>query len=224
MNKWYETQEPKPKSPEREAELRLEAVKLWDESVGLAGTLGERYLTARKVWRPEWLGSVRWNERTRSLVSRAMNGNGVLTGVQSTPLSVDGFTRVGKRTMTGRIKGSIVRLGVEGLPLPRVVVGEGVETVLSAMILLGQSQGVACLGAQFMRHIPLASRWTHLTIAGDHDIPGGECVADLVGRLQREGGHLYKVVVPDMVGYDFNDILTSQEGKSGTYRVVRTDR
>lgn len=75
-----------------------------------------------------------------------------------------------ERQTVGACQGGAVWFGTVS-PTTELVVGEGIETVLSAMILWGTSAGAATLGTVGMRSLvlPLAAR--KVVIAADNDAP-----------------------------------------------------
>lgn len=91
------------------------------------------------------------------------------------------------------------------------VVGEGLETVLSAMLLMGIRCGVAALGSNF-KGLVLPSTGNCPVIAADND-DAGRGASDCVCKLWRERKLMVRVVKPDREGDDFNDVLL----KGGTW-------
>jgi hypothetical protein len=86
-----------------------------------------------------------------------------------------------------------------------VLLGEGVETTLSAMQLTGLP-GWATLSTSGMKALQLPSAIRKVTIAADHDPPGLEAARTLCERLEAEGRSV-TMIRPNREGSDFNDVL-----------------
>lgn len=97
-----------------------------------------------------------------------------LTGVMSLSLNDDGTPRLGPDGKKFRsISGTMTGFGVPfGAPGPHLLVAEGVETMLSGMILLNIPFGVAVLNAPNMANLCIPEWVRKVTIAADNDEPG----------------------------------------------------
>ena len=142
------------------------------------------------------------------LASRLWHVEYGLSAVQLTYLQFDGSDRdrelkPGKRTLGPR-KGGAVWIGA-----PRAdeefVVAEGLETLLSAMMLLNIRCGAAVLGSDF-KNLVLPKGTQRVHIAADNGDTGREAAAYTSKLWCRRGLHV-RVSVPDKEGEDFNDVL-----------------
>jgi putative DNA primase/helicase len=89
-------------------------------------------------------------------------------------------------------------------PEEEFVVGEGVETVLSAMLLLDLRCGAATLGPNFKALVlPRSARQVH--IAADND-ETGRGASEHAKRVWRSQGLKVRISMPDKEGEDFNDV------------------
>jgi hypothetical protein len=105
-----------------------------------------------------------------------------------------------------------------------LVVGEGIETVLSAMTLWGASAGVATLGTEGLKALVLPQAARKIVIAADNDppqfhkvtgkkLPDGMATAKATRRLWLEGDPSIDVEIkmaPGPPPRDWNDVLMSQ--------------
>lgn len=129
-----------------------------------------------------------------------------LIGAQVTWLTRDSKAKCDgttSRQLYGTTKGGYIRLGkVE--PDKPLIIGEGVETTLAAMVL-ADLPGIAALSATNMPAVkvpPSAS----VIIAADHDKAGRKAAAALAERLEYEGRKV-KLAFPPDEGTDWNDVL-----------------
>lgn len=128
-----------------------------------------------------------------------------LCGIQLTKLASPPTCRVRCPKLShGSIKGGWVPLGTYH-PRNEIVIGEGVETVCSAMELLGVPHGRATLGAWNLPHQEVP-RCAHALIAVDRDEHGaGERNAVALGqRIKMRGGEAKLIYAPGTYK-DFND-------------------
>jgi Toprim domain len=119
-----------------------------------------------------------------------------------------GGKSVKQRRIIGKVRGCGVPLGT---PSPEMVVGEGIESTLSAMRLLDKSFGIATLSAQNIPALALPSFVRKIWIAADNDEAGQSAAfeAALHWRAQR-----YDVLIRkwgDTRGWDANDELMAQQ-------------
>lgn len=117
------------------------------------------------------------------------------------------FTGKKLRSIVGTQRGYGVPYG---LPASHVVIAEGVESMLAALKITGESFGIATLAATNMPFIALPSFVRKVTVAADNDTPGLEAAAALKNDL----GHLGVPVTilkwgPEKSGFDANDQLLS---------------
>jgi hypothetical protein len=124
-----------------------------------------------------------------------------------------------------RVYGQLAKNGVLlGQPEGRLVVGEGIESVFSAMRILNSSFGLASLSAVNLPQIILPPCVRAVEIASDHDDAGLRAAEALLQRLQQEGLQT-RIAVPDAVGKDFNDVLRSHiQANGGSLGAMRSIR
>jgi phage/plasmid primase-like uncharacterized protein len=92
------------------------------------------------------------------------------------------------------------------------VVGEGIETTLSAMIIFGAGAGVATLAANFLPVVRLPDPAQNILLAADHD---DEKSRNIGFRKAAYAAALWRKVAlkrPHDPGVDFNDILKFRRG------------
>jgi Toprim domain len=105
-----------------------------------------------------------------------------------------------------------------GSPSPTdiFVVGEGIETTLSAMILFEARAGVATLAANFLPAVLFPMSVERVLIAADHDGPESRNIdfrkAAYAADIWRKEGYEVALKRPREPGTDFNDILRKRRG------------
>jgi hypothetical protein len=110
----------------------------------------------------------------------------------------------------GPTKGHAVHLG---RPAPRLIVGEGIETTLSALQLWGPSgfDAWATLSTSGMAALVVPDTVNEVLIAADNDAAGRQAAWDLRTRLNRERPTLpVSVYLPRNGEKDFNDVLKAR--------------
>ena len=108
------------------------------------------------------------------------------------------------RKALGRVHGLAVRFGQ---PADTLVVGEGIETVLSIVTALPDTVAAAALSAGSLGAFAPPAGVARLVIARDNDVEGERAADCLVRRCARTGVPA-TVIVPD--GGDFNDDLVAR--------------
>ena len=108
------------------------------------------------------------------------------------------------RMMLGPCRGGAVRLGEPGAVL---MVGEGIETCLSAMQATGNAAWAA-LSTSGLRSLDLSRDVRDVIVLADGDEPGEAAAQDCARRWQREGRRV-RIARPPQ-GMDFNDLLKSR--------------
>ncbi|WP_303830961.1 DUF7146 domain-containing protein [Asticcacaulis taihuensis] len=180
----------------RRADMPKQARILFRSGVTLPGTLGEEYLVNRGI-DPDLAPSLRFVENcycrptadsdvcTRpALIAPVTDLMGALTGVHRIYLDAAGLntTCVGKapimkpKRSLGVINGHAVRFGILGDTL---VVGEGIENVLSVRTLFPHLPSHAALTAGNLAAFGIPPGIRTLLIAGDNDQAGRQAVATL---------------------------------------------
>lgn len=176
---------------------------LWDLCQPIAGTLAERYLRGRAIvapldglplrFHPELRFRVHEDaplQRLPALVAAVTDADGVITGVQRTWLDpAGGKARViDPRRSLGRILSAAVRLPALTKPAIRdgLVVGEGLETVLSLRDVLSHWPTAACLSAGHLARLSPPPHIRRLIIARDNGAAGGRAAATLAACMSAQ--------------------------------------
>ena len=194
------------------------ARRLWRRCRAIHGTQAERYLHARGLARCRFAAlrfhpDLRYREgstvrRLPALVAAVTGDDGAVTGVQRTWLDARSPARAGvatPRKALGRVYGRAVRFGtVPADGLASLVVGEGIETVLSLVTAVPDITAAAALSAGSLGAFAPPPGTARLVIARDNDFEG-ERAADRLARRCARAGVAACVAVPE--GGDFNDDL-----------------
>ena len=146
--------------------------------------------------------------RLPALVAAVTGDDGAVTGVQRTWLDPRSPAKAGvasPRKALGRIYGLAVRFGrpADGASL---LVGEGIETVLSLVTAVPEITAAAALSAGSLGAFAPPPGVARLVIARDNDDEGEQAAMRLARRCARAGVAAL-VVVPE--GDDFNDDLVA---------------
>ena len=202
------------------------ARRLWGRCRAIAGSHAERYLHARGLSRCRFAAlrfhpALRYREgaevhRFPALVAAVTGSDpgsgagGRLLGVQRTwldPRSPAKADVAAPRKALGRIHGLAVRFGTvspdDGAAL---VVGEGIETVLSLVTAVPEIRAAAALSAGSLGAFAPPPGLGRLVIARDNDEDGALAAERLAMRCAR-AGVAATVILP--VGNDFNDDLVA---------------
>ena len=146
-----------------------------------------------------------------AMVAPVVNVNGEQTGVHKTFLRPDGSGKADlpkpeQRESCGILASGAVRLASHCVGKP-LVIGEGLESTLSAMALF-DLPGWAALNAGGIVALDLPDEVRKVTISADNDASGVGYAAALSAceRWQGEGRHV-EILMPPNAGDDFNDIL-----------------
>jgi putative DNA primase/helicase len=144
------------------------------------------------------------------MVAAVRNAAGDIVAIHRTYLTIDGNGKapVNPQKMTlGPIGGGAVRLATAG---PALLVGEGIESTLAAMMLSGLPGWAALsaggIKALILPPLPIAAK---VTIAADNDPVGLEAAYAAADRWAGEG-RTVRIAKPP-AGQDFNDLI-EQEG------------
>lgn len=136
-----------------------------------------------------------------------------LQGVQLTALNAMGsrIQRNGKtlRRIRGIKKGGAIKLTPDDEVCRAILVGEGIETVLSAMALTG-FQGWALIDAGSLKGFPVLSGIETLSIAVDAD-EAGRNAANMLAKAWSESNREVFMIEPELRGFDLNDLIRSDE-------------
>ena len=195
---------------------RTEAARrLWQRCRAIDGTHAEAYLRARAIHRCRF-PALRFHpalfyrdgggmRRLPALVAAVTGADGCVTGVHRTWLDPSRPAKAPvaqPRKALGRVHGLAVRFGA---PAPAsLLVGEGIETVLSLVTALPDTAAAAALSAGSLGAFAPPAGLARLVIARDNDAEG-ERAAERLARRCARAGVAAQVLVPE--GEDFNDDL-----------------
>lgn len=177
------------------------AASLWAETVPLADTLAERYLTSRGL---SYVGDeIRFHPGRRMMVAIITDAfTGEPCGVHRTFLNAEG-NRIEKK-MLGRAKGAVVRISADEDVTTSLAIAEGIETALAVPF----RPVWACLSAGTMRNFPVLSGLEALTIFADNDASGtGLSAARECAERWSEAGCEVTIRMMDKVGADYADAM-----------------
>ena len=211
---------PPPRQTRKPAEDAIDksarALAIWQKAVPATGTLVETYLRARRITLPvpptlRYAPSLRhsetgldlpvmvaavtvWPSRTPCAIHRTFLA---MTGTKKANVST------AKKSL-GPLKGGAVRLAAAG---PVLIVGEGIESTLSAMQASGLP-GWSALSTGGMRALVLPELVREVIIAADHDANGaGQAAAHAAAERWHDEGRVVRIALPPVAGTDFNDLL-----------------
>ena len=194
---------------------QIYALKLFAQGQPIAGTLAETYLASRGLcpttseelcFHPQ-LKHKRSGKCWPALIARITNGvDGTPQAIHRTFLSRDGLGKAPikpQRMMLGPVSGGCVRLGPVA---EHILLGEGIETCLSAMQAIGLPAWAALTTSGF-KGLDLPPDVLAVTILCDGDDAGRKAARSAATRWAREGRQVRIAHPPE--GQDFNDILRS---------------
>ena len=208
------------KSPDGSWDSGEAARRLWQRCRAVGGTHAERYLRARGLMRCRF-AALRFHPELRhregaverrfpALVAAVTGDDGTVLGVQRTWLDPRLPVKAGvaaPRKALGRIHGHAVRFGaIPADGQASLVVGEGIETVLSIVTAVPEITAAAALSAGSLGAFAPPPGVARLVIARDGDVEGARAAERLARRCAR-AGVAATVVVPEHG--DFNDDLVS---------------
>jgi hypothetical protein len=191
-----------------------------------AGTIAEVYLRRRGLTRP--LPPVlqfgicphRRGGNFPALVAAITGVDGRQTGFHLTFLKPDGASKAAfpdrkdQRESRGVLHGGMVRFA-EHDPRCALIIGEGLETTLSAMEIFDRP-GWSAVSAAGLATVTLPSMVRRVIIAADNDISGaGQRVALAAYHRLIDEGREARIAMPPIAGTDFNDVLKGKaDGRS----------
>jgi putative DNA primase/helicase len=210
---------------EREASLKpSEPMKSWrNAGPWVRGSAADTYLETRGIKLSEDEASnlrfapALWHWPTQSrwpaMLARVALASGAEITTHQTFVRHDGSAKapLGKQARLfaagGRTIGGGVWFGVVD-PDREFIVGEGLESTLSAMRIFGAPAGCAALSTYGIRTLVLPSQARRVRISTDHDEHGqGLAAAREAGRRWLAEGRAVAVSMAAEVGEDSNDIL-----------------
>ena len=189
---------------------------IWADAQQIEGTIAEVYLRSRGITLnlPSSLRYLPGYKHGPSGLSMGcmigavtVEGDKRIRAVHRTWLRRDGTDKANvnpAKMMLGPASGGAVRLAKAA---DELILGEGVETVLSAMQVSGLP-GWACLstGGLMAVKLPPLPIARNALIAADNDEPGLKAADECARRLASEGRSV-RIAKPPEPGTDFNDIL-----------------
>ena len=196
------------------------AMKIWNASQPAPGTVVEVYLRSRglTVSAP---AALRFHPALKhpngttwpAMVALVTHGaGGEPRAIHRTFLARDGSGKAPvepSKMMLGPCRGGAVRLAPPGDTL---MVGEGIESCLSAMQMTGKPAWAA-LSTSGLRTLDLPGTLTSVTILADGDEAGEAAALDCARRWSREG-RAVRIERPP-AGFDFNDVLLGRHLTDG---------
>lgn len=210
---WTARSKPVEAEPDREDAKRTQAaLAIWRSARAAQATPIEVYLVSRGLQLPP-SDALRFHIALKhpsggfwpAMVALVTNGvDGTPIAVHRTFLTRDGGGKAPvdpQRMMLGPCRGGAVRLADPGDVL---MVGEGVETCLAAMLASGLPAWAA-LSTSGLRGLGLPKDVRDVIVLADGDDAGEAAARDCALRFKREGRHV-RIARPPR-GMDFNDML-----------------
>jgi Toprim domain len=203
---------PKPKSERTAAAMRL-----WEQNMPL-GSLARKYLASRGILELpsnvddvlRWHPSCPWGGGERRMAMVALFRD-VLTDAPVAVHRTDIYRR--ERKALGPIRGAAVKLWpIAG---DRLIVGEGIETVLSAATRLPYREPLrpawAATVANNLAELPVVSDVQRLIILVDNDANGaGQRAAERCSMRWCDAGRKVMKLIPTKPDTDFNDLIIEE--------------
>ena len=199
------------------------ALAMWEAALPIQGSNGERYLAGRALPLPDG-GALRFlpdarhlsGARAGAMIALATDATGQGRAIHRTFLAPGGAGKAQldpPRAALAPIGGMVARIcrWTAG-PL---VIGEGIETSLSAGLLMG-APAWAALSAGNMKAVALPDDCREVVIAADHDFPGQRAAWAAADAFMAQGRRV-QVIRPDNPGDDFNDLLQRQRARETTH-------
>lgn len=198
------------------------ARRLWAMGKPIRDTVAERYLSNRSLNDFGQMASLRFHPRCYywrddqpsgfkpetwpALLAKVTDNHGTLTGLHRTwldPLTATKAPRNPNRKAMGNLLGHAVRFGQAA---DIMVVGEGLETMLSLRMALPTLPAAAALSGNHLAAFLLPDQLRRLYIAVDADIAGQNAATKLTERMEPQG--IETIRLHPACG-DFNDDLRS---------------
>jgi len=199
-------------------------MRLWQAAQPIQGSSAERYLAGRGLALPDgaalrYLPDARHPSGARAgcMIALAVDGAGKGQAVHRTFLGPGGLGKAKldpPRATLGPVGAAVVRL-CELRGAERLVIGEGIETSLSAGLLAG-APAWAALSAGNMAKVTLPDSVGEVLVAADNDGPGQRAAWVAADAFMAQGRRV-SVICPDIPGEDFNDIVKRQMAREKTH-------
>lgn len=214
-----------PAAPKDDAARTRAALAIWAEAIAINGTIAETYLAARGL-AGEASAALRYHPALRhpnaagtfpALVALVVSTEtGEPVAIHRTYLHRDGTGKAGvepAKASKGPIRGGAIMLHEPAAGAP-LVIGEGIETSLSAGRMIGAPAWAAIAAGNLKRIIPPAEP-SEIILAADPD-PTGHLEAWAAADAWQAHGRRVRVATPDTTGQDFNDLLRARMVREAT--------
>ena len=207
-----------------ESEWRAGAIRLFREASRIVGTPGEQYLRKRGIELsetalPDLHGVLRFHGscwfgpgREPCLVALFRNiTTDQPAGILRIAITPE-LTKLGRPKSLGAINGAAIKLWPDAEITYGLVIGEGLETVLAATMIIHRGTLLrpawATGGTGTMSTFPVLAGVDALTVLVDNDESGvGQDAADDCAARWMAAGREVIRLIPRKVGDDFNDII-----------------
>jgi hypothetical protein len=202
----------------READIKSSrhAMEVWNRSGDPQGSPVSAYLKSRCIDAEDLPPSIRFHPACRHAISQSdhpamvvLIEGGEHHAIHRTYLKADGSGKAAvspQKMMLGPAKGGGVYLSP---PAPLMVIGEGIETMLSVrQSIMDDELGVcvvAALSTSGVAGFNIPDWVKKLVLAVDGDEPGRDAAAKLMRRADDAGLFVSSMIAPP--GKDFNDVL-----------------
>jgi hypothetical protein len=208
---------------ERDPQRRIDrALSIYWSAIPASRTIIEAYLRSRSITLPvaEVLRFLSYAPHRDgrcypAMVGLVVNVVGDPVGVHMTYLAPDGggkypfHDKTMQRECRGVLRGGAVRLAPHD-PRRELIIGEGIESVLSAMQIFGLP-GWAALSAPGLVALELPSGISHVAIATDRDLNGvGQKAALVAYERWTAEDRKVDLLLPSSPGFDFSDELKTR--------------
>ena len=201
-----------------EAKRSEAALAIWHSAMPASATLVDTYLVSRGLHLPP-PPTLRFHSGLKhpsggiwpamvALVTQGTDDKPV--AIHRTYLARDGAGKAPidpQKMMFGPCRGGGVRLG---MPRDVLMVGEGIETCLAAMLATGDPAWAA-LSTSGLRALDLPGAVREVIVLADGDDPGEAAARDCALRWKREGRRV-RIARP-LRGMDFNDLLLVERAR-----------
>jgi hypothetical protein len=200
------------------AERSSHALRLWDECIAASGEV-EVYLRGRGL-PPPYPATLRlhprlWHSPTRhplpAMVALVIDIENRPVAIHRTYLRSSGRGKAlvsDPKLSLGPVMGGAIRLAMFDPDRP-LMIGEGIETCMSAIALMGHPAWSAVSAVNLARHVRLPAEARDIILLADNDAAGEDAVMAAAARFRIEGRRV-RIARPPADFKDFNDLLTGK--------------